>query len=771
MSKARTLANLISDNAELADGQISVAEVVGAAPTANPTFTGNIDAGDNVKIRLGDSDDLQLYHDGTSGNTFIDEGGSGSLFIRDNDNIALKKQSDNANMLVARAGAEVELYHNGSEKLATTSTGIQVTGNIANATGDLTLDVAGDIILDSGGFDVKLKVDGTEYAKFSNYQNNFYLEPIAQDKDLIIRGNDGGSVITALTLDMSEAGAATFNGAVNIPGFIKHVGDDNTFFGFPSGDEFRIETGGAERISINGSATTFNEDSADKDFRVESDNNANMLFVDGGANKVGIGTNSLGRVFNVYDPTTDGAIKLETGGNASNIWAGIEFKTPTSQSFLYVPSNDSTGLMKFLPAASEVLALSNSAVVVNEQSSDVDFRVESNNNTHMLFVDASLDHVLFGTSNGDIGGSVDGFRINAEGNALSGISETGTFTYNYYGDRRGSNNEGIVYGLAMNGFFKSSISVLGQSNSSDNGGITLDTISGNNTKTERMRITPTEAVFNEVSTDTDFRVETDSNSDMFVVDASANCVNIGAIGSSSTNYSLFVKGNNPESGTNTYYVQKISTAGYADTGAYTSLIGLGVEPNAAWSKGAIGWTRTGSYDKGHMVFLNNSGTNTTTATLSDERMRITTTGVQVSGSLSKSSGSFRIPHPVASKTETHDLVHSFVEAPQADNIYRGKVDLVAGQASVNIDTVAGMTEGTFAALNREIQCFTSNETGWTAVRGSVSGNTLTIEAQDGTCTDTISWLVVGERQDQHMYDTEWTDENGKVIVEPLKPVE
>ncbi len=40
MSKARILANLISDNAELADGQISVAEVVGAAPTANPTFTG-----------------------------------------------------------------------------------------------------------------------------------------------------------------------------------------------------------------------------------------------------------------------------------------------------------------------------------------------------------------------------------------------------------------------------------------------------------------------------------------------------------------------------------------------------------------------------------------------------------------------------------------------------------------------------------------------------------------------------------------------------------
>jgi len=100
--------------------------------------------------------------------------------------------------------------------------------------------------------------------------------------------------------------------------------------------------------------------------------------------------------------------------------------------------------------------------------------------------------------------------------------------------------------------------------------------------------------------------------------------------------------------------------------------------------------------------------------------------VQNDGTMSKSSGSFKINHPLESKRDTHFLVHSFVEAPQADNIYRGKVDLVAGSATVNIDTVAGMTEGTFAALNREVQCFTSNESGWTAVKGSVSGNILTI---------------------------------------------
>ncbi len=144
--------------------------------------------------------------------------------------------------------------------------------------------------------------------------------------------------------------------------------------------------------------------------------------------------------------------------------------------------------------------------------------------------------------------------------------------------------------------------------------------------------------------------------------------------------------------------------------------------------------------------------------------------VAINGSLSKSSGSFRIDHPLPQLAETHDLVHSFVEAPQADNLYRGKVTLVDGTAAVNIDSAAGMTDGTFVLLNREIQCFTTNETGWTNVRGSVNGNTLTIQAQDTTCTDTISWMVIGERQDKHMYDTEWTDDEGKVIVEPLKEV-
>ena len=139
-----------------------------------------------------------------------------------------------------------------------------------------------------------------------------------------------------------------------------------------------------------------------------------------------------------------------------------------------------------------------------------------------------------------------------------------------------------------------------------------------------------------------------------------------------------------------------------------------------------------------------------------------------SGSVSKASGSFKIDHPLESKKETHHLVHSFVESPQANNIYRGKVDLVNGTAHVNLDEVSKMTEGTFILLNTNIHCYTSNETNWDSVKGSVKENILTIECQNNKSNASVNWLVIGERHDIHMLDTDWTDEKGKVIVEPLK---
>ena len=82
------------------------------------------------------------------------------------------------------------------------------------SSGDLTLDVAGDINLDADGGDVIIKDAGTEIGRFTNSSSDFVIQSAVSDKDMIFKGNDGGSTITALTLDMSGAGAATFNNDV-----------------------------------------------------------------------------------------------------------------------------------------------------------------------------------------------------------------------------------------------------------------------------------------------------------------------------------------------------------------------------------------------------------------------------------------------------------------------------------------------------------------------------------------------------------------------------
>ena len=74
------------------------------------------------------------------------------------------------------------------------------------SSGNLTLDVAGSIILDADGGQIQFHDGGTEIGVFENSSSDFVMESKVQDKDIIFKGNDGGSGITAMTLDMSEGG-------------------------------------------------------------------------------------------------------------------------------------------------------------------------------------------------------------------------------------------------------------------------------------------------------------------------------------------------------------------------------------------------------------------------------------------------------------------------------------------------------------------------------------------------------------------------------------
>ena len=87
---------------------------------------GTLDIKDDVKVMIGDSDDLQLFHDGS--NSYIsDVSGQGGLIIRSND-VNIESANGGAKLIRATETSDVELYFNGNQKFATTNTGTNVTG-------------------------------------------------------------------------------------------------------------------------------------------------------------------------------------------------------------------------------------------------------------------------------------------------------------------------------------------------------------------------------------------------------------------------------------------------------------------------------------------------------------------------------------------------------------------------------------------------------------------------------------------------------------------
>ena len=108
---------------------------------------------------------------------------------------------------------------NGALTLETTDTAaaaanIQITadGTAELAGTTVTLDSGGDITLDADGADIHFADGGTTFGTFTNSSSNLVIDAAVQDKDIIFKGDDNASAITALTLDMSDGGNAIFEG-------------------------------------------------------------------------------------------------------------------------------------------------------------------------------------------------------------------------------------------------------------------------------------------------------------------------------------------------------------------------------------------------------------------------------------------------------------------------------------------------------------------------------------------------------------------------------
>lgn len=117
-----------------------------------------------------------------------------------------------------------------------------------------------------------------------------------------------GSNLTNLPTASTSVSAFTANqltvvSVLDISDKIVHTGDTDTAIRFPAADNISFETGGGEKIAIDNTGVIINDDSADIDFRVESNGQTHMLFVDGGLNHVAVATQNAPSNKNTVDPS------------------------------------------------------------------------------------------------------------------------------------------------------------------------------------------------------------------------------------------------------------------------------------------------------------------------------------------------------------------------------------------------------------------------------------------------------------------------------------
>ena len=224
----------------------------------NASFAGNITLADNGKAIFGTSGDLEISHNGSA--SLISDVGNGDLFIRASSALRLQSAA-NENYLVAVADGAVNLYHNNLQKLATTSTGIDVTGTISSgaitSSGNMSLsnasvgnnitiartDVSTSAIWHVGSS--QAYIGSTSNTPFNIYQNGGQAIGIDTSKNATFAGTIGSGAITS-TSKVKGASLETDR-------FIYHAGDTDTYIDFGT-DSISFHAGagdGSERMVIN----------------------------------------------------------------------------------------------------------------------------------------------------------------------------------------------------------------------------------------------------------------------------------------------------------------------------------------------------------------------------------------------------------------------------------------------------------------------------------------------------------------------------------------
>jgi len=227
MSKARNIADLLDANGDVALGNLDNVPAADLVNDTSPQLGGDlasngndINFGDGDKAQFGASNDLQIYHDGN--NSFINDlSGTGDLYIRGSSRLLLQDDVGDS-YVVGNKDASVDLYYDNAKKLATTSTGIDVTGDISLGTNiSAKKQVRFNKSLNNSSFTTIATVNGTS---------------LTSGVDLVLQGTGSNGVVVN----------TTFHILVNHAGDI-YIESRNTFY---SPVSIKIVSNGNEDFAI-----------------------------------------------------------------------------------------------------------------------------------------------------------------------------------------------------------------------------------------------------------------------------------------------------------------------------------------------------------------------------------------------------------------------------------------------------------------------------------------------------------------------------------------
>ncbi len=385
---------------------------------------------DSTTIKFGADDDVILTHVHNTGlllnSTNQLQFGDSGTYIRQSSDSVLNLVAD-GDMVIDADGVVIGASSTSTVFEATGSKNDQWAGKFTNT--------------NSGGYGVLAVTAGS-----TSNEKAFEVRKNTSDTAMLIQGDGkvgigttspstGLSVVTgsANGIELGQDSDASTDSARL---FFSTSGGSNAIHS--SSGAMRFFTGstagsssGTERLRLGTSEAVFNEDSNDYNFRVETENSVFGLFVDAGNDHVCINTGTdHGGVLNIEttgngdtvtlactdtdnatgpvlvlkravtgaDDDLLGRIRFDGRDNAGNNTTYARLDTQIKGATNGSESAEFT--IKHLKGGSEITAIScaDDQVTINDDSANIDFRVEGDGDTHLLFVDAGEDRVSIGTS-------------------------------------------------------------------------------------------------------------------------------------------------------------------------------------------------------------------------------------------------------------------------------------------------------------------------------------------------------------------------------------